>query len=195
MLGHPWIHSKILSLDRRRMISAGERTTPLFTVRKNPKKKIDWEEERDEACETTTVAWLAGAAVLAAREKRNQGCFLKLWALPQCCSRMFFFSAVFVDSTLLRNGEHSQICGPHWIPSVEKSCIYAFSLPLLSVIARCFDQLPLYVSFQFYRRVLSSWSSLLTVALFFLQSRCFSRQRAKIFKKVCLFLGRWRPCG
>ena len=38
-LGHPWIHSKILSLDRRRMISAGERTSPLLTVRKNPKKK------------------------------------------------------------------------------------------------------------------------------------------------------------
>ena len=37
--------------------------------------------------------------------------------------------------------------------------------------------------------LLSSWSSLLTVALCFLQSRCFSRQRAKIFKKVCLFLG------
>ena len=37
--------------------------------------------------------------------------------------------------------------------------------------------------------LLSSSSSLLTVALCFLQSRCFSRQRAKIFKKVCLFLG------
>ena len=36
---------------------------------------------------------------------------------------------------------------------------------------------------------LSLWTSLLTVALCFLQSRCFSRQRAKIFKKVCLFLG------
>ena len=35
-------------------------------------------EEEDEACETTTVAWLAGAAALAARERRNQGCFLKL---------------------------------------------------------------------------------------------------------------------
>ena len=43
--------------------------------------------------------------------------------------------------------------------------------------------------------LLSSWSSLLTVALCFLQSRFFSRQRAKIFKKVCLFLGgRWKPC-
>ena len=49
------------------------------------------EEEKDEACETTTVAWLAGAAALAARERRNQGCFLKLWALPRCCSGMFFF--------------------------------------------------------------------------------------------------------
>ena len=37
--------------------------------------------------------------------------------------------------------------------------------------------------------LLSSWSSLLTVALCFLQSRCFSRQWAKLFKKVCLFLG------
>ena len=37
--------------------------------------------------------------------------------------------------------------------------------------------------------LLSSWSSFLTVALCFLQSRSFSRQRAKIFKKVCLFLG------
>ena len=49
------------------------------------------EEEKDEACETTTVAWLAGATALAARERRNQGCFLKLWALPRCCSRMFQF--------------------------------------------------------------------------------------------------------
>ena len=31
-----------------------------------------------------------------------------------------FFSPVFVDSASLRNGEHSQICGAHWIPSVEK---------------------------------------------------------------------------
>ena len=37
--------------------------------------------------------------------------------------------------------------------------------------------------------LLSSWSSLLTVALCFLQRRCFSRKRAKIFKKVCLFFG------
>ena len=37
--------------------------------------------------------------------------------------------------------------------------------------------------------LLSSLSSLLTVALCFLQIWCFSRQRAKIFKKVCLFLG------
>ena len=29
------------------------------------------EEEKDETCETTTVAWLAGAAALAARERRN----------------------------------------------------------------------------------------------------------------------------
>ena len=36
------------------------------------------EEEKDEACETTTVAWLTSAAALAARERRNQGCFLKL---------------------------------------------------------------------------------------------------------------------
>ena len=49
------------------------------------------EEEKDEACETTTVAWLVGAAALAAQERRNQGCFLKLWALPRCCSRMSFF--------------------------------------------------------------------------------------------------------
>ena len=33
------------------------------------------------------------------------------------------FSAVFVDSASLRNGEHSQICGPHWNPSVEKRLV------------------------------------------------------------------------
>ena len=52
------------------------------------------EEEKDEARQTTTVAWLAGAAALAARERRNQGCFLKLWALPRCCSQMFFFTGL-----------------------------------------------------------------------------------------------------
>ena len=52
------------------------------------------EEEKDEACETTTVAWLAGAAALAERERRYQGCFLKLSALPRCGSRTFFFSPV-----------------------------------------------------------------------------------------------------
>ena len=41
--------------------------------------------------------------------------------------------------------------------------------------------------------LLSSWSSLLTVSLCLLQSRCFSRQRAEIFKKVSR--GRWRLCG
>ena len=83
----------------------------------------NWEEEKDEACETTTVARLAGAAALAARERRNLGCFLNLWALPRCYSRTFFFSPLFVDSASLRNGEHSQICGPHWIPSVEKRLV------------------------------------------------------------------------
>ena len=53
------------------------------------------EEEKDEACETTTVAWLAGAAAIAARERRNQGCFLKLWALPPCCSQMFFHRSLW----------------------------------------------------------------------------------------------------
>ena len=48
------------------------------------------EEEKDEACETTTVAWLAGAAALAARERRNQGCFLKLWALRGVVPECFF---------------------------------------------------------------------------------------------------------
>ena len=80
------------------------------------------EEEKDEACETTTVAWLAGAAALAARERRYQGCFLKLWALPRCCSRMFF-PPVFVDSASLRNREHSQICGPPWIASVSERLV------------------------------------------------------------------------
>ena len=80
------------------------------------------EEEKDEAWETTTVAWLAGTAAIAARERRNQGCFLKLWALPRCCSGMFF-SPVFVDFASLRIEEHSQICGPHWIPSVEKRLV------------------------------------------------------------------------
>ena len=49
------------------------------------------EEEKDEACETTTVPWLAGAAALAARERRYQGCFLKLWALPRCLFPDVFF--------------------------------------------------------------------------------------------------------
>ena len=81
------------------------------------------EEEKDEACETTTVAWRAGAAALAARERRIQGCFLKLWALRRYCSWMFF-SPVFVDSASLRNGEPSQICGPHWKPTVEKWLVF-----------------------------------------------------------------------
>ena len=34
-----------------------------------------------------------------------------------------FFSPVFVDSASLRNGEHSQICGLHWIPSAEKRLV------------------------------------------------------------------------
>ena len=34
-----------------------------------------------------------------------------------------FFSPVFVDSASLRNGEHSQICGPHWIPSVSERIV------------------------------------------------------------------------
>ena len=33
------------------------------------------------------------------------------------------FSPVFVDSASLRNGEHSQICGPHWIPSVSERLV------------------------------------------------------------------------
>ena len=80
------------------------------------------EEEKDEACKTTTVLWLAGAAALAAWERGYQGCFLKLWALSRCCSRMFF-SPVIVDSAWLRDGEHSQICGPHWIPSVSERLV------------------------------------------------------------------------
>ena len=44
--------------------------------------------------------------------------------------------------------------------------------------------------FQALSCLLSSWSSLLTVALCYLhESWCLSRQRAKLFKKVCLFLG------
>ena len=39
---------------------------------------------------------MAGAAALAARERRNQGCFLNLWALPRCCSRIFFHRSLWI---------------------------------------------------------------------------------------------------
>ena len=65
-------------------------------------------------------------------------------------------------------------------------CMQARCLRRSSVSNRSPTALPFFPALSW---LLSSWSSLLTVALCFLQSRCFSRQRAKIFKKVCLFLG------
>ena len=52
------------------------------------------EEEKDKACETTTVAWLASAAALAARRRRNQGCFSKTLSCPAVLFPNVFFTGL-----------------------------------------------------------------------------------------------------
>ena len=70
-LGHPWLHSKILSLDRRRMISAGERTSPLLTVRKNPKKRTRSDLEVDHVRPRRTMNTAQSSAVFMSMDTRG----------------------------------------------------------------------------------------------------------------------------
>ena len=63
---------------------------------------------------------------------------------------------------------------------VDRRSIVVSCVSNRSAVALCF--------FLALSCLFSSYSSLLTVALCYLQSWRFSRQRAKIFKKVCLFL-------
>ena len=84
-----------------------------------------------------------------------------------------------VSTALLK--KKKQLDGMHACMCMQARCLRRSSVSNRSPAA-----LPFFPALSW---LLSSWSSLLTVALCFLQSRCFSRQRAKIFKKVCLFLG------
>ena len=78
-LGHPWIHSKILSLDRRRMISAGERTSPLSTVRKNPKKNTRSDLEVDHVRPRRTMNTAQSSAVFMSMDTRGYIEFHHQW--------------------------------------------------------------------------------------------------------------------
>ena len=91
-----------------------------------------------------------------------------------------------VSTALLKKKNSSMVC--------MHACSHCRCLCRSSVSNRSATALPFFPALSC---LLSSWSSLLTVALCFLQSRCFSRQRANLNLQESLLVsrGRWKPCG
>ena len=78
-LGHPWIHSKILSLDRKRMISAGERTSPPFDGAEESQENTRSDVEVDHVRPRRTMNTAQSSAVFMSMDTRGYIEFHHQW--------------------------------------------------------------------------------------------------------------------